>query len=67
MTVKRFWKSTLPRSNPIGGIIMSFTNELTIGLKAAPMMIPDSHIYHAASHDKSLEVLHLILLYSAFV
>src|ERR1041384_1451587 len=33
-------KSTLPSSNPIGGIRMSLTNEVTIFPKAAPMIIP---------------------------
>src|SRR5579884_457901 len=38
--MKRLEKSTLPIMRPIGGIRISFTNELTIRPKAAPRMIP---------------------------
>jgi hypothetical protein len=33
-------KSTLPNSKPMGGMMMSFTSEVTILLNAAPMMTP---------------------------
>src|SRR5579875_296729 len=38
--MNRLEKSTLPSSNPIGGMITSFTSEFTILLNAAPMMKP---------------------------
>jgi hypothetical protein len=33
-------KSIPPSTKPIGGMMMSLTSELTIVVKAAPMMIP---------------------------
>src|SRR5579871_132106 len=38
--MKKFVKSTPPSSFPIGGMSTSFTSELTIAPKAAPMMTP---------------------------
>ena len=35
-----FEKSSPPVSNPIGGMMMSLTSELTIPPKAAPMITP---------------------------
>lgn len=37
---KRLEKSTRPSTNPIGGMMMSFTNDVTIRPNAAPMMMP---------------------------
>src|ERR1051325_3813976 len=38
--MKRLVKSTLPRSLPMGGMMMSSTREVTIFPNAAPMMTP---------------------------
>src|SRR6267143_444841 len=37
-SMKRLLKSTPPRSSPTGGMMMSFTSELTTAASATPMM-----------------------------
>jgi len=39
-TIFSWLKSTLPRSIPIGGMMMSLTSELTTAPMATPMMTP---------------------------
>src|SRR6185295_11300252 len=55
--MKRFWKSTPPRSSPIGGMRMSLTNEVTILPKAPPMITATARSITFPRATKSLNSL----------